>query len=389
NKCYVYVNDTNATVSGISNSSGWCNGTITIPSSLTSNGNATIYINISDTATNSTHNNTGYNNSYVVWIDNTAPVITISTPTNNTYNNSLVGYGWINGTVYDLLGMSTSNISITGTNANNYTVYSFNGTNNTAFAVQNSTVLADGQLTVTIGYVDNASNVKNVTVIIYKDTTAPSAAIALTNSTSGSYRINSSQQVKVIVTDAIKTNDTITLNYQLPGRDYWNTTIMSGTPGTSTTYTVTISTAGLASGQYVPYYISGSDNATNAIASGVGGNSTNPLGNITIDIYCGNEGVALSFCSKDYLYDWNWRSVFLPYGSVVNNYTSLSGNRSTSTVLASISGKYNYVYYYNGSQWTSYDTSVGLAQSDLKYMNQSNSNPYWLNMTSPAVIRIQ
>jgi len=324
--------------------------------------------------------------------DRVSPTITITTPVNNSYNNSLAGYDWINGTVSDDVAMSASgiNVSIRGTNASSYQVYNFTTENNTLLAIENSsTTLSDGQFVVTIGYQDKAGNVQNTTVVFYKDTTAPSAVYGLTNSTSGKYRPNSTQVITVLASDALQTNQTATLNYYLSYNNTWLTATMTGTPNISTAYTTTIATSNLVTGQYVMYYITGTDNATNAIIAAVGGSASSQKGNLTIDIYCGNEGVALSFCSRDDLDDWNWRSVFLPPNTVVNSWSSLGGNRTVPKVFESISGSYNYVYYYNGSQWTAFDPSLPLGQSDLRYANQTNSNPYWVNMTSPGVIRIQ
>jgi hypothetical protein len=74
----------------------------------------------------------------------------------------------------------------------------------------------------------------------------------------------------------------------------------------------------------------------------------------------------------------------------MNTWSSLGGNRTTPKLLESISEKYSYVYYYNAtaSQWTSYDPSDTWSHSDLKYMNNTNNYPYWINMTSIGTIRI-
>ncbi|MEM5766126.1 MAG: hypothetical protein QW423_00590 [Candidatus Aenigmatarchaeota archaeon] len=226
-------------------------------------------------------------------------------------------------------------------------------------------------------------------MLTIKDTTPPSLVIGITNSTNGKYQPSSSQIIQVLVTDNYKTANSVTLNYYLSSNHTWLTATMTGTPGTTTIYTTTIDTSELVDNQFVKYYITGADDQSNAITPSVGGSASNPKANITIDYYCGNNGVGLSFCSRAYLYDWNWRSLFLPPKVVVESWSSLGGNYTVPKVLESISGKYNYVYYHNGSQWTSYDPAVPLSQNDLKYMNQTNSNPYWLNMTAPGIVRIQ
>jgi len=75
--CYIDVNGTNQTFS-VSN--GWCNTTLLYLTGLT-DGNKTIRVYANDTL-----NNMALNNSYVVWIDTTAPVVTLLSPENNTLN---------------------------------------------------------------------------------------------------------------------------------------------------------------------------------------------------------------------------------------------------------------------------------------------------------------
>jgi len=78
--------------------SGWCNGTITVPA-----GSGVSRINIT---VNDTFNNTGFNDSYVFNIDNTPPVLALTAPSNRSYVKvNADGYVWVNGTAYDNLGM--------------------------------------------------------------------------------------------------------------------------------------------------------------------------------------------------------------------------------------------------------------------------------------------
>ena len=333
--------------------------------------------------------------------DKINPVLTITTPVNNSYNNSLAGYGWINGTVYDDVAMSSENVSITGTNA--YVVYSFSGANNTAFAIQNSTPISDGQITVTIGYADAAGNTHNVTIVFYKDTSGPTAAYGLTNSSNGTYQSSSSQTVLVRVDDALQTNETIILHYYINGS--WFTTTMVGTPGTSTIYTATINTKANVSGygncdgkDCVPYYITGVDNATNLISAAVGGSASTNLSSIIIDEYCGNNGNALAYCS----YDEGWKGITT---GAINQFhevhwsswqlsgaTSLNGDYNISNVLSSIDGKYSFVYYRNYSStttpWLSYDPNIAWNLNTLRFGNNTDV-VYYINITAPgAVIRI-
>jgi len=46
---------------------------------------------------------------------------------------------------------------------------------------------------------------------------------------------------------------------------------------------------------------------------------------------------------------------------------------------------YTTVYYYNGSVWSGYFTSLGTASSDLKYVNNTNDKPYWLKLNTSVV----
>jgi len=397
--CNISIGGTSAGTITIANS--WCNGTVTVPT--VSEGNQTINITIADIA-----GNVGVNDSYALDLDNTSPTITVTTPANNSYNNSLAGYGWINGTVYDNRGMSSENITINGLNASLYEVYSFTGANNSAFSIRNKSAINDGMLSVIIGYVDSVGNVQNVTMVFYKDTTGPTAAYGLSNSTFGSYRANSTQIVRVKVVDALQTNKTITLHYAInsSGCDKWFTVKMTGTPGTSTVYTATINTVANASGycryqgrEYVPYYITGVDNATNSISSAVGGTNDIPfLANITINPYCGNDGNALAYCS----YDEGWQGLTT---GAVNQYhevhwssyqlsgaSSLNNDYNISNVLSSISGEYSFVYYRNYSSsttpWLSYDPNIAWNLNTLRFGNNTDV-VYYINVTAPgAVIRI-
>jgi len=380
-------------------SGGWCNGTIIAPvSGVGADGNFTINITVND---NSTETNEGYNDSYVLVIDNTTPVITGLTAPNNTYNKSAGdGRMWINGTVYDNIKMGPGNVTISGNNASSFEVYNFTGVNNSAFAVYNNTTVSDGLVELTFTYTDNATNSISEAVQFYLDNTPPDSATALKNSSSGKYQESSAQVVQILLTDTWKTNDTIILNYTkyniATGDQYtWTAVSLSGTHGTSTTYTGTIDTINpyQEDGWVIQYFISGGDNATNSIASGVGGSDSSPLANITIDNYCGNNGTALSYCSHE-----NWPE--LTTGAANNYYevhlktASTWGNAlsdyNISTVLNSIDGSYSYVYYYNesSSSWLSYDPNQAWNEQTLRFGNNSFTE-YWINATSQnAVIRI-
>jgi hypothetical protein len=374
----------NVTIAGVTNytainySNGWCNGTITVPH-VDSDGNYTINITVKD---NSTTKNVGINASYVLTVDNTTPVVTLTaTPTSGSYNKLSGNRYWINGTVYDLIAMGSGNVT---TNNSAFIAYSFNGTNDTAFSIANNTAVSDGYVAITVYYNDSATNTGSASIAFYIDNTPPTV-IALKNSSTGTYQPSSAQVIEILVTDA-KTNDTITFYYRANNwyNQTWLTKTMTGTPGTSTTYSTTIDTSELSNDMYLMYYITGSDNATNSITNG--GSASSPLTNITIDQYCGNNGTLLSYC--EHLKSAIWPPLWLSPGFIMNTWSSLGGNMTVPKVLESISGKYSYVYYYNGTSWASYNPSYTWSQSDLKYMNNTNNLPYSINMTSTGTIRI-
>ncbi len=386
------VGNVNVTIGGSSagslsriGSTEWYNGTVTIPA--LSDGNQTIILNISDTL-----NNVGTNNSFVVTIDSTPPVITITLPTNNTYTRINVStFIWINGTVSDNIAMGTGNVSANNTN---FGIFNFTGSNNTNFNVRNSSAISDGKIAVRINYSDNAGNVQNATIEWFEDDTAPSAANGLKNSTYGKYQASSSQVIEVRLTDALQTNGTVTLNYRTNTNDTWLTKAMTGTPGTSTVYTVTVDTSRLTSdNQFLEYYVSGVDNATNSITAAVGGSASSSLANVTIDFYCGNNGTSLSYCSRNELSTTGWRETTLPTEAIIETFSSLSNNFNVSNVFSGVNGKFNYTYYKNITssgtvQWLTFDPNIAWSLNTLRFANNSNTE-YWFYMNeSNGVIRI-
>jgi len=404
----VYASDTGVGVFGTVNvtlgnttvsqftliSGGWYNGTITVPS--LDEGNYTIVLNISDTLAN-----VGTNNSYALIIDNTPPIVSILTPANLSYVNGRI---WINGTVSDNK-LGAGNVT---TNSTNFVVNAFSGVNNTAYNITNNTVVANGIISIIVRYNDSAANEGNATVTFYIDNSAPSAVISITNSSLGKYKRNSTQQVQVKVTDSVQTNESITLYYMLWNHTFRNTQ-MTGTPGTSTTYTAVIDTSDVDVGAGlngdglidIPYYISGVDNATNLIPTSLGGSwytAATQLANITIHLYCGNNGVALSYCSYDQGWTGFTTGAVRQYHEVhwstyqLSGTSSLSSNYNISNVLSSIDGKYGFVYYRNYSStttpWLSYDPSIAWSSSSLRFGNNTDV-VYFINVTAAGtVIRI-
>ena len=270
----------NVTIAGVINrtithSNGWCNGTIRVPT-VPSDGNYVINITVKD---NSTNHNEGFNASFVLTVDNTTPVVSISTPTNGVYKKSDgAGYIWINGTVYDLIQMGTGNVSI---NSSSFSVYNFTGGNNTGFSFWNSSAVADGYYALLVNYTDKASNTGQATVYFYVDNNATTSFTALTTGTKAK---SATQSVQVNVTDNLMTNASITLNYLRGGLDLaWQTKTMTGTPAATTTYSAIIDTSILGDGAIVYYYVTGIDNATNQFSTN-NGSAASPLSNFKVGV---------------------------------------------------------------------------------------------------------
>ncbi len=265
-------------------SSGQYNGNVTVPSAANvgADGDKTITMNISDI-----NGNIGTNSSFVITIDNTVPTITISTPTNASYvKGDSSGFIWINGTIFDNIEMGPVGYNVT-INGTTFGIFNFTGVNNSAFAIRNSSAVPENVVNFTISYNDSSNNTgRNSSILFFVDNTAPSTVVGLTNSSSGTkYAPNSSQTVQVLVVDNLQTNRTITLYYKYPGKNSpWNTTLMTGTPETSTSYSATIDTSELVSNQSVSYYITGVDNATNSLVASIGGSASSPLGRIMIEV---------------------------------------------------------------------------------------------------------
>ncbi len=281
--CNVALNTTS--LGTISYSSGWCNGSVTISGS---NGLYTLNVTLNDTL-----NNTGSNTTLEVVVDSNVPIITTVGPSNGTYVNvSTDRRVWVNGTVYDNLKMGANNVTINNTN---FGVVTFTAANNTAFNISNTSAISDGYVALLINYTDAAGNNGNATISFTEDNTPPSS---ISGNTTGTQQPNGTQTITVTVIDNIMTNATITLNYALKSvgawsAQTWSTVAMNGTPGTTTTYTATIDTSGLATNSTIGYYVSGIDNATNSIQPTTGGNTTTPLANFTIGTTGAIDGYVL------------------------------------------------------------------------------------------------
>ncbi len=256
----------------------------------------------------------------------------------------------------------------------------FNGTNVT-------TGLADGFYNITVTANDTAGNNRTNVTFFYVDNTAPTAVIALSNSTRGTYRPNSTEQIMVQINDASQTNATIDIYTRWPN----GTTNLHNTswaaPGTSAVYSWRIDTSDLVTDQMVKYYVAATDNASN-VATGVG-TLASPLSNITIDVNCGNAGSSLSFCSGTNLKTTRngWASVPI-LRSQIESASSLQSNFTIDNVTkrASIWGLFNYTYFNNGSAWLSFDPNSPPSTNTLTMFNMSgNGQIYWFNINSTSI----
>ena len=101
-------------------------------------------------------------------------------------------------------------------------------------------------------------------------------------------------------------------------------------------------------------------------------------GNYTLTFICtdasGNSNtleVAFSVAINSYNYtQWlrnTWDKLWLPDESIMTNMSYSDFN--ITNILDSIDGYYEEVYYYNGSAWACYSTTLGWAGSDLQYAN--------------------
>ncbi|MBI5697817.1 MAG: carboxypeptidase regulatory-like domain-containing protein, partial [Thaumarchaeota archaeon] len=364
--CNVTIGGTVAT--NITYLSGWCNGTVTVPS-ISTDGNKTFNVTIGDK-----NGNVGQNSTFVVSIDNTPPIVSISTPANASYVK--VGGGnrvWINGSVSDNLALS-GNVTA---NYTNFTTYSFNGTNATNFAIYNTSSIADGYIAIRVNFTDRVGNIGNATVYFYEDNTAPSAVYGLTNSSSLNYAPTTGQTMNVLVTDVQQTNETVILNYYLNGT--WFTKALTGTPSTSTTYTGTISTMSnttlydaISGKGYMPYYVTGTDNATNSITNG--GSVGSPLGNLTF----GGTGVIQGY-------------VYLTNTSIVPNGT-VRVSDGTRTVSTDTAGLYQitsvpattYTLTVSGTGYRTNSTSVTVTAGATTTQNMRITGAESFNITLPG-----
>src|SRR3989339_371837 len=188
--CLIDVNGTNQSVSI---SDGWCNSSSIALTGL-SDGNQTINVWVNDST-----NNIGLNNSYVVEIDTTAPVITLPEYTNGTKKKnteSLI----LNISVTDATSGLTNGVCLIDVNGTNQSVSISDGwCNSSSIAL---TGLSDGNQTINVWVNDSTNNIGlNNSYVVQIDTTAP--VITLPFYTNGTKKKNTESLIlNISVTDA-------------------------------------------------------------------------------------------------------------------------------------------------------------------------------------------
>src|SRR3989339_816635 len=189
--CLIDVNGTNQSVSI---SDGWCNSSSIALTGL-SDGNQTSNVWVNDST-----NNIGLNNSYVVQIDTTAPVITLPFYTNATKKKnteSLI----LNISVTDATSGLTNGVCLIDVNGTNQSVSISDGwCNSSSIAL---TGLSDGNQTINVWVNDSTNNIGlNNSYVVQIDTTAP--VITLPFYTNATKKKNTESLIlNISVTDAI------------------------------------------------------------------------------------------------------------------------------------------------------------------------------------------
>ena len=188
--CLIDVNGTNQSVSI---SDGWCNSSSIALTGL-SDGNQTINVWVNDST-----NNIGLNNSYVVQIDTTAPVITLPFYTNATKKKnteSLI----LNISVTDATSGLTNGVCLIDVNGTNQSVSISSGWCNASNIAL--TGLTDGNKTIKVWVNDSTNNIGlNNSYAVQIDTTGP--VITLPFYTNATKKKNTESLIlNISVTDA-------------------------------------------------------------------------------------------------------------------------------------------------------------------------------------------
>ncbi|HUW43980.1 MAG TPA: LamG-like jellyroll fold domain-containing protein, partial [Bacillota bacterium] len=170
---YCSVNVAGSTNQTVAVSSGWCNGTYAL--TAIGDGNQTINAYANDTA-----GNTALNNSYVVWVDSSAPTVTLPIYTNATQyreDQSLI----FNISVSDS-GVGASYCAINVAGSTNQTVAVSSGWCNGTYSLSG---IGDGNQTINAYANDTLDNTAiNNSYVVWLDSTEPSVSTTSINDTS-------------------------------------------------------------------------------------------------------------------------------------------------------------------------------------------------------------
>ncbi len=387
---YNITNSTNATIlTGTMSNTGNINTNFYNVSVNTNNLPEDTGYNLYVQANDSVNN---LNNSYVFnfTVDRTAPIIIFDytvTPVNGSYKKTTVN---VNFTALDTpSNISSNGVSVRIGNATHWmsgSVYISDPANSYYNYTNNTAAVRDGLYNFTITANDTAGNTQTNVTWMYVDNTAPNSTNAVFGNTTGNKRRgNLTQDITVTVFDA-QTNATLDLYYRyirssIKAADWYYTKI-TGTVGAATKYmtAANITLPDTNDGAAVEYYVVGTDNVTNAI-SNVNNNASYPLSYFNIT-KCG----ALSYCSNTLDNVRNWNSLADLATTALSSYTSLGGNYTIPRVFAAAS--YTYVYHYNGTHWSSYNSELPLTQNTLVNVSTTENWPYYLNISSASSVDI-
>ena len=85
----------------------------------------------------------------------------------------------------------------------------------------------------------------------------------------------------------------------------------------------------------------------------------------------------------------NWNSFTLPQFLLNQWGYTTPESRSPSTILASLDGNYEIVWYYNGATWLHYDPNAEPYENSLiEFNDPSGTNDYWIKMINPDRLEI-
>ena len=201
----------------ISYSSGWCNGTISLTGS--NQGNSTINAYANDSA-----GNWGLNNSYVVWIDDTAPTITLPTYINATIRRNDQSLT-LNISVADSgVGVDKCIINVATSSIGNITIAPSSGWCNTTYAL---TGALDGNQTINAYANDTVGNYGlNNSYVVQMDSTNPTSAI--NSPGNDTWVTDDTPDINITMTDNL--DSSITYNIYVDGIINKTGTIANNTP---------------------------------------------------------------------------------------------------------------------------------------------------------------